>query len=68
MSNQVSIDIVSPSGDVVGKLDVDLIPHDENDNEFDEVPETPSDLIGQDLKFKVSIIGVKDLPKNLVEN
>ena len=64
MSNPVSINIVSPSGDVVGKLDVDLIPHDENDNEFDEVPETPSDLIGQDLKFKVSIIGVKDLPKN----
>jgi len=68
MSNPSSINIISLNGNVMGQLDVDIIPHDENDNEYDEVPESPSELIGQSLSFKVSIIGVKNLPKNFCRN
>ena len=59
MSNVSSISIISPDGNTMGQLDVDIIPHDENENEYDEVPESPSELIGQSLMFKVSIIGLK---------
>ena len=68
MSNPSSISIISPIGNVMGQLDVDIIPHDENDNEYDEVPESPSELIGQSLNFKVSIIGAKGLPVNFCRN
>ena len=68
MSNPSSINIISLNGIVMGQLDVDIIPHDENDNEYDEVPESPSELIGQSLSFKVCIIGVKNLPKNFCRN
>jgi hypothetical protein len=68
MSNPASISIISPIGNVMGQLDVDIIPHDENDNEYDEVPESPSELIGQSLCFKVSIIDAKDLPVNFCRN
>ena len=43
----------------MGQLKVDIIPHDENDMEYDEVPESQSELIGQSLCFKVVIIGTK---------
>ena len=68
MSNPSSVSIISPNGTVMGQLDVDIIPHDENDNEYDEVPESPSELIGQSLCFKVSIMGVKNLPHNFCRN
>ena len=68
MSNPSSVSIISPNGKVMGQLDVDIIPHDENDNEYDEVPESPSELIGQSLCFKVCIIGVKNLPPNFCRN
>ena len=68
MSNLSSISIISPDGETMGQLEVDIIPHDENENEYDEVPESPSELIGQSLMFKVSIIGVKNLPVNFCRN
>ena len=68
MSNPSSVSIISPNGKVMGQLDVDIIPHDENDNEYDEVPESPSELIGQSICFKVCIIGVKNLPPNFCRN
>ena len=68
MSNPSSISIISPDGKIMGQLDVDIIPHDENDNEYDEVPESPSELIGQSICFKVCIIGVKNLPVNFCRN
>ena len=41
MLNRSSISLISPqSGDTVGQIDVDIIPLDENDNEFEEVPES----------------------------
>ena len=68
MSNPSSISIISPVGDVVGQLDVDIIPHDENGLEYDEVPESPTELIGQSLCFKVSLISAKNLPVNFCRN
>ena len=52
----------------MGQLEVDIIPHDENDNEYDEVPESPSELIGQSLCFKVVIISAKGLQPNFCRN
>ena len=68
MSNQSVISIVAPNGSVVGKIEVDIVPHDENGNEFDEVPEVPSELIGQSLLYKVVIMNIKNLPKNFSNN
>ena len=68
MSNQSVISIVSPNGNIVGKIEVDIIPHDENGNEYDEVPETPSELIGQSLLYKVVILNIKNLAKNFSNN
>ena len=68
MNNQSVISIVSPNGSVVGKIEVDIIPHDENGNEYDEVPEVPSELIGQSLLYKVVIMNIKNLSKNFCNN
>ena len=64
MSNQSLISVVSPNGEVVGKIEVDVIPHDENGNEYDEVPETPTELIGQTLLYKVAIMNLQGISKN----
>ena len=68
MNNPSTISIISPTGNVMGQLDVDIIPHDENDNEYDEVPESPSELIGQSLTFKVVINKAKNLTPNFCRN
>ena len=68
MANPSTISIISPTGNVMGQLDVDIIPHDENDNEYDEVPESPSELIGQSLAFKIVINKAKNLTPNFCRN
>ena len=68
MDNQSIISIVSPNGNVVGKIEINIIPHDENGNEYDEVPEVPSELIGQSLLYKVVIMNIKNLSKNFSNN
>ena len=68
MSNQSQISIVSPNGDVVGKIEVDIIPHEENGEEFEEVPEVPTELIGQTLQYKVVIMNLQNIQKNLSYN
>ena len=68
IGNQSEIAIISPNGNMIGKLEVDVAPHDEDGNEFDEVPETPSELIGQCLQYKVCIYEVKNIPKNFSSN
>ena len=45
-------------------LTVDVIPVDEEGNLFDEIPEDPMDLVGENFKFIVDIKEVKDLPDN----
>ena len=68
MSNQCTIPIMSPEGEIMGTIDMDVIPHDDNGNEFDEIPELPSELIGQKLLYKVKIINIKNIPKNFSAN
>ena len=68
MSNQSTIPIISPEGDIMGSIDVDIIPHDDKGKEFEEVPEIPSELIGQKLLYKVKIIDIKNIPKNFSAN
>ena len=63
--NPSELSIFSPNGNVIGKLKMDVFPHDEKGYEFDEVPESPSELIGECLQYKVCIYEVKNIPKNL---
>ena len=64
MNNCTNIPIISINGDVEGSIVIDLIPVDENGNEFEEIPENPMDLVGQNIQFYVYIKEVKDLPEN----
>lgn len=64
MNNPVKISIISPNGSTVGNLLCDVIAHDENNNEYEEVPENPTELIGRSLFFTVQIKQAFDLPEN----
>ena len=68
MSNRSTVPIISPEGDIMGTIDIDVIPHDDKGNEFDEIPELPSELIGQKLTYKVKIIYIQNIPKNFSAN
>ena len=63
------LNIINPyNGELMGLLEVEIIPHDEKNNEFDEVLESPYDLVGQNLLYKVKIIKVKNLKLNFCKN
>ena len=47
-----------------GEITIDIILHDDYGNEYDEVPEQPNELIGQNLSYKVNIIKIRNIPKN----
>jgi hypothetical protein len=69
MSNRTELYIINPyNGNLMGLIEVDIIPHDEKNNEFDEVPESPYELVGQNLLYKVIIHNVKNLPDNFCKN
>lgn len=56
--------IVSTTGESNGTLTVDIIPYDEDGNEFDDVPDDVNELIGIPVNFKVYIKEANDLPDN----
>ena len=64
MNNCTNIPIISVNGEAEGTITIDVVPVDENGNLFEEIPEKPMDLIGQNLKYYVHIKEVKDLPDN----
>jgi hypothetical protein len=64
MSNPSVSSIISVNGICMGSLSIDIVPHDEDNNEYDEIPEDPNELIGQPLYFRVEIKECKDLPEN----
>ena len=64
MGNPTTSSIISPNGMCMGNLTVDVIPHDEDGNEYDEIPEDPSELIGQPLNFRVYVKECRELPEN----
>ena len=68
ISNKSELAIISPNGNMIGKLEADVFPHDDEGNEFEEVPENPNELIGQCLQYKICIYGVKNIPKNFSNN
>ena len=68
MSNESNVGIINPSGIVVGSLTMDIIPIDENGNEFEEIPDDPFILIGQSLKYKIVFKSLRNLPKNFCKN
>ena len=69
MSNKNELSIINPyNGKFMGLIEVDIVPHDDKNNEFDEVPESPYELVGQSLLYKVIIHNVKNLPNNFCKN
>ncbi len=68
MSNPVKISIISPNGSCVGSLFCDVITHDENDNEYEEIPQNPIDLLGRSLYFRVYVKEAYDLPENFCKD
>ncbi len=65
MSNESTLSIISSDAKIMGQIVIDVVPVDDNGNEFDEVPDDPlSDLIGQSLFYKVIIKSVQNLPSN----
>ncbi|MCQ2818408.1 MAG: hypothetical protein MJ252_14165 [archaeon] len=68
MSNESSLSIINPDGIVQGEIDIDLIPHDDKGNEYESVPDQPTELIGQSLNYKVSILRCKNLPEKFCKN
>ena len=64
MNNCTNIPIISVNGETEGTITIDVIPVDENGNLFEEIPEKPMDLIGQNLNYYVHIKEIRDLPEN----
>lgn len=67
MGNPSKISIISPIGTCVGSISCDVIAHDENNNEYDEVPSDPYDLVGQSMNFTVYLKEALELPENFCE-
>lgn len=63
MNNPVKVSIISLNGSCVGTLFCDIITHDENNNEYEEIPESPMELEGRSLYFRVEIKEAYDLPE-----
>ena len=64
MSNCTNIPIISVNGEVEGTITIDVVPVDEEGKEFEEIPDNPMDLVGENLQFYVHIKEIKDLPEN----
>jgi hypothetical protein len=64
MNNCTSIPIISVNGETEGTIVIDVVPTDENGEEFEEIPENPMELVGENLQFYVHIKEIKDLPDN----
>lgn len=64
ISNPSKPNIVSPNGECNGTLSVDILPFDEDGNEFEDCPEDINDLVGIPINFDVYIKEANDLPDN----
>ncbi len=68
MNNLTTTSIISPNGDQLGSMTIDVIPFNEDEAEFEEVPDSPDELIGQPINYKVFINEAIDLPDNFCSN
>ena len=67
MNNCTTIPIISVNGDSEGNIIIDVVPINEKGELYEEIPENPKDLVGQNFKYYVHIKEVKDLPENFCE-
>ena len=67
MNNCTNIPIISVNGDTEGSIVIDVVPVNEKGELYEEIPEKPSDLIGQNYKYYVHIKEIKDLPELFCE-
>ena len=68
MSNLVTSSIISPTGELVGTLTIDIIPYNDEDLEFEEVPQNKDDLIGEPMTYRVFIKEANGLPDGACTN
>ena len=68
MNNCTNIPIISVNGDTAGSIVIDVVPINEKGELYVEIPESPKDLVGHNLKYYVHIKEVKDLPEHFCQN
>jgi len=68
MNNPINISIISYNGNCVGSLFCDVIAHDENNQEYEDIPEDPMELLGKSLYFTVYVKEAYDLPENFCKD
>ncbi len=71
MDNPSIISIVGTNSQIVGKLEVNIIPcweDGESEVPIDLVPESPEDLIGRRIDFLVDIKRAFDLPEEFCKD
>jgi hypothetical protein len=68
MNNPIKVSIISYSGNTVGFLFCDVIAHDENNEEYEDIPEDPIELLGKSLYFTVYIKQAFDLQENFCKD
>ena len=68
MNNCTTIPIISVNGDSEGNIIIDVVPINEKGELYEEIPENPKDLVGQNFKYYVHIKEVKDLPEHFCQN
>jgi hypothetical protein len=64
MENPAEISIISQLGTCIGKISCNIKAHNDDNNEFEEVPSDPFDLVGQSLNFSIYIKNVTDILQN----
>ena len=64
INNPSTCNIVSSNGECNGSLTVDILPYDDDGNEFEDVPDDINDLVGIPVNFKVYIKEAAELPDN----
>eukprot|EP00340_Litonotus_pictus_P005567 CAMPEP_0170514046 /NCGR_PEP_ID=MMETSP0209-20121228/600_1 /TAXON_ID=665100 ORGANISM="Litonotus pictus, Strain P1" /NCGR_SAMPLE_ID=MMETSP0209 /ASSEMBLY_ACC=CAM_ASM_000301 /LENGTH=1023 /DNA_ID=CAMNT_0010797955 /DNA_START=73 /DNA_END=3141 /DNA_ORIENTATION=- len=67
INNPSTCNIVSSSGECNGTITLDIIPYDDDGNEFDDVPDDVNELVGTPINFKVYIKEANDLPENFCQ-
>jgi kinesin family protein 13 len=68
INNPSTCNIISSNGECNGTITLDIIPHDEDGNEFDDVPDDVNELVGTPIHLKVYIGEANDLPENFCRN
>lgn len=71
IDNPVQIELIGTNYENHGKLDVNIVPVDENGNEEipdEDVPDQPEDLLNRRIDYLVQISQAKDLPSNFCKD